>query len=324
MCVVSLLERSSAVKKSEMDLVVGGSILLSLLILIGGVLWLKDLKVTRKLVNYTVLFPNIGTLQMGDPVTVEGVKKGTVGDIRLKNDSVAVTIKLDKDITLTDSAKITVQNIGLLGERMIGIQLSSQGTPHKPTPKGAKPRYIPGYFDPGIGEAMGMVGTVLGDVQVLVADLAEIVDQTVGDTAFVGLFKDILGRLDRVTLLAESIIDDNKGDIEQAIANIHQVSVELQQIVERNRDGIDQIVQDGSHLTTEALAITDGLDSVLVSMRTMLTSIENGEGSLGMLIEDETFFSDLKESIANVDTLVSDVKKNGLKLRVKLGFKKSK
>ncbi len=311
-------------KKSEMDLIVGGSILISLLILIGGVLWLKDLKVTQSLVNYTVLFPNIGTLQMGDPVTVEGVKKGSVGGIRLQGDSVAVTIRLDKSIPLTDSSHIVVRNIGLLGERMIGIDLSSKGSRYKPTSKGSTPQHIHGSFDPGIGEAMGMVGTVLGDVQVLVGEMAEIVDQTVGDTAFVGVFQDILGRLDRVTVLAESMLQDNKGDIENAIDNLHTVSVELQDVVEKNREGIDAIVQNGSDLTTEALAITDGLDSVLVSMRTMLTSIENGEGSLGMLIEDETFYRDLKKSIANVDTLVNEVKQDGLKLRVKLGFKKSR
>jgi len=60
------------VKKSSMDLVVGASILLALFILIAGVLWLKEVSITRRMVSYTVLFPNIGALQGGDGVMVNG------------------------------------------------------------------------------------------------------------------------------------------------------------------------------------------------------------------------------------------------------------
>jgi len=66
-------------------------------------------------------------------------------------------------VPLTDSSKITVQNIGLMGERMVGVQLSGKGALCKPNGKGKNgTTYINGYFDTGIAEAMGMVGTVLG------------------------------------------------------------------------------------------------------------------------------------------------------------------
>ncbi|MDD5674905.1 MAG: MlaD family protein, partial [Chitinivibrionales bacterium] len=106
-------------KKSNMELMVGGSILLAVFILIASVLWLKEISVLAKLVSYTVLFPNVSTLQPGDPVMVNGVKKGMAQEIFLRNQRVAVEIALDKSVGLTDSARITVQNIGIMGERMI-------------------------------------------------------------------------------------------------------------------------------------------------------------------------------------------------------------
>jgi len=86
-----------------MELVVGGTILIALFILIAGVLWLKSTAITSTMVNYTILFPNVGTLQLGDPVVVNGVKKGKVHSIGLCGSKVAVLIKLEKDIVLTDS-----------------------------------------------------------------------------------------------------------------------------------------------------------------------------------------------------------------------------
>ena len=65
-------------KKSNMDIIVGGSILLAIFILVFGVLWLKESLVAKQMESYTILFPNVGTLQLGDPVMTNGVTKGRV------------------------------------------------------------------------------------------------------------------------------------------------------------------------------------------------------------------------------------------------------
>lgn len=174
-------------KKSNNDLIVGGVIFISLFILISGVLWLKETSISRKSVQYTFLFPNIGSLQKGDPVMVNGVKCGLVSKIYLFKSKVAVEIKLDKNVTFTDSSTIAVQNIGLMGERMVGILLSEKGKIHTPDKKD-KINYINGSFDSGIAEAMGMLGGVLGEVLELVDTVQEIVHKTVGDTHFVDFF----------------------------------------------------------------------------------------------------------------------------------------
>ena len=310
-------------KKSNMDLVVGGSILLALFILIGSVLWLKEADVTREMVEYTVLFPNIGTLQLGDPVMVNGVKRGIASRVRLRKARVAVTMKLDKHIRLTDSSTITVQNIGLLGERMIGIQLSEAGTPYPPSTR-KDTTFIDGYFDSGIAEAMGMLGTVLSDVEALVANVEQIVNSTVGDSEFVRLFKRIALRLDTASSVAGSLVSENRHKIDRTLANIHELSEEIREVVEVNRPGVDAVVANGAELTERAVGIVEEIDSVTGSIKRIVGSIEEGEGSIGMLVEDEDFYRDLKQSVADLDTLVREVKDDGLKLRVKLGFKKSK
>ena len=196
-------------KRTNNDLIVGGVIIISLFILIAGVLWLKEVSVSRKLVSYTVLFPNIGTLQIGDPVTVNGVRRGAVSDVYLHKARVAVTIKLDKNVVFTDSSVVTVQNIGLMGERMVGIHLSEKGTPYVPDTK-KKKTYIHGYFDSGIAEAMGMLGDVLTEALSLVDTVQEIIHKTVGDTEFVEFFTTIVQRLDTVVYLVDLLLEENK------------------------------------------------------------------------------------------------------------------
>lgn len=306
-----------------MELTVGASIFIALFILIAGVMWLKEISVASKMVEYTVLFPEVGTLQKGDPVTVNGVKRGSASHISLYKAQAAVVIKLDKNVVLTDSCKITIQNIGLMGERKIGIQLSEKGTPYKPNTK-KQATYITGYFDTGIAEAMGMLGRVLLDVQSLLGILSNIIEKTVGDTDFLELFDNILARVDTITILAEDLVVKNKPDLDRTMDNLHRISADVKSLIDVNGPHISSIMENGAQLTTQALSIADNADSIAQSLKSMINAIDNGEGSIGMLLKDENFYTDLKSSLADLDTLIQDVNNNGLKLRIKLGFRKDR
>lgn len=303
-------------KKSNYELIVGGVIFISLFILISGVLWLKEVSVARKMVKYTVLFPNIGTLQEGDPLTVNGVKKGIVSKIGFYKSQVSVVLKIDSDVVFTDSSKVTVQNIGLMGERQVGILLSEKGTPYKPDTKN-NVTYIIGYFDSGIAEVMGMLGDVLNEVLALVDTVEQIIDKTVGNDEFVNFFQTIVHRIDTIVYLVDNLVEENAYEINAALDNIHTMTADLKNLVETNKSNMNNILVNGAQLTSSALVIADRIDSIVVSVNRIVSDIEAGKGSIGMLVEDEAVIQDLQKSLIALDSLVTDVNENGLKLRVK-------
>jgi phospholipid/cholesterol/gamma-HCH transport system substrate-binding protein len=310
-------------KKTNMEFMVGGFILIALFIVIAGVLWLKSSTLTRSMVEYTVLFPNIGTLSEGDPVMVNGVRKGVTGKVSLVGARVSVVMKIDKSVPLTDSSRITVQNIGLMGERMLGVQLTDRGKVLRPSTKRSI-TVINGYFDSGIAEAMGMVGTVMNDVRTLIANVATMVDSTVGDTSFYRTFRHIVHRLDTVTVLAQSLIADNRAKIDRSVSNISMVTSDIKQLLDSNKTQVNTIVSNGTQLSSRAVTIVGKVDSLTSSLQTMVSKIQHGQGSIGLLMNDEQFYRDLKKSVADLDSLVNEVQTDGLKLRLKLGFKKEK
>jgi len=310
-------------KKTNMDLIVGGSIIIALFILIAGVLWLKEVSVTRKLVSYTILFPNVGTLQVGDPVMANGVSKGSVSKIDLRGDKVSATLEIDKSITLTDSCKIVVQNVGLMGERGVGIQMSLGGKPYKPSTK-QDTTFINGYFDTGIAEAMGMLGDVLGDVQVLVKNVNSVVNTTVGDSSFIRVFETLVVRLDSISAITEEILAKNKPFINSSIKDISTVTSDLRTLINRSTPNIDTIMQNGAALTSYGITVVNRIDTLALSVQGIVDQIDSGKGSIGLLMKDEQFYKDLKSTVGDLDTLINEVQGDALKLRVKLGFGKKK
>jgi phospholipid/cholesterol/gamma-HCH transport system substrate-binding protein len=311
------------VKKTDIDLIVGASILIAVVILIAGVLWLKEVSVSRKMVDYAVLFPNVGTLQVGDPVMINGVSKGAVKQIFLRKSDVAVILELEKSVRLTDSCRISIQNIGLMGERGIGLQYSLAGAEVKPI-KAADTTFLHGSFDTGIAEAMGMLGMVLGEVQTLAGNLSSIVEQTIGDTSFISLFKVIVARLDTVTLAVQELIKDNRASIDRSIGNLQTLSGEAKLLLERNAPGIDSIVAHGEALSQRAVVIAESVDTLTRSVRAILEQLDNKESSVGKLMRDKELYHDMKKTVADLDTLVRNVQEDALKLRIKFGFGKKR
>src|SRR5688500_14892403 len=103
--------------------VVGLFVLLSVFILLFGIYFLKEATPGRKTDSYQLLFSQVSTLQDGDPVKVNGVKAGQVQSISLKDHEVLVKVSLARGIRLPKDSDVRIQNIGLMGERQIGILL---------------------------------------------------------------------------------------------------------------------------------------------------------------------------------------------------------
>jgi phospholipid/cholesterol/gamma-HCH transport system substrate-binding protein len=144
----------------------------------------------------------------------------------------------------------------------------------------------------------------------------------VGDSAFYSAFKHIVGRLDTVSRLAQTLVKDNKGKIDQSLTDVKVVTSDIRQLLDSNKAQINTMVSNGTVVTSRAVAIVGTVDTITTALQAMVRKIERGEGSVGALMKDEQFYKDLKKSVADLDSLVSDVSQDGLKLRLKFGFKK--
>ena len=307
-------------KKSRSDLFVGVVILTALVLLVGGIMWLKAFSFTQKMVDFTAVFSNIGGLQTGDPVAVNGLKRGTVSRIELYGSLVAVHFKLDSEVPFTDSAIVTVKNIGLMGERKVEISLSENGTRYLPN-QGKKVRqYIRGRFDSGIAEALGMLGDFMLDASELVDSVSSLLSATLGSPDFKDFYDRTVIRLDTIIEVADRILQNNDNKIDNIVNSLQRTTRNLDEIVAINKDGINSIVVNTDSLTDRAANLMLDLDSLLDDLRSITGKMDTGSGTIAKLVNDSTTIDELMETVAKLDTLINEVQDYGLKLRIKLGF----
>jgi len=82
------------------------------------------------MVRYQALFSEAGGLATGNPVTVSGMKVGTVSDVKLRHGDALVTFAMKGNILLGSDTTAHIRTGSLLGERMLTLESAGTGTMH--------------------------------------------------------------------------------------------------------------------------------------------------------------------------------------------------
>jgi phospholipid/cholesterol/gamma-HCH transport system substrate-binding protein len=288
---------------------VGLTVLVALAILVWGVTWLKEFTFARKVEVWHVSFEQTGGLGTADQVQVNGIRKGTVQSMSLVGDHVLVDLALSNDIRLTTDSRVAIRSVGLMGERVIAIDLKSTGAPY------AAKDTIPGVYEKGLSEVMSDLGSTMGSVTKIAEQLSEVVD-----------------------------VMDKSGNLTAAIKNFRDTSQELKLTVQENRASLKSAITDFSAaartargLTTDREAqlrhtleqfsqaaenmnrLSTRLDSLRSSIQTVTSRVERGQGTLGKLVNDDKLYTELHSSVQAFKALVEDIKANPKKY-IKIGI----
>jgi phospholipid/cholesterol/gamma-HCH transport system substrate-binding protein len=138
--------------------------------------------------------------------------------------------------------------------------------------------------------------------------------KNIGDT--MGEFKGIIG-------------ENEKVNIKQSIENIQVASKDFRNILVKNKDDVKRIMSSTAVITNKMETIVkdveqgkgtlgllvkddklynDAKDTV-TSLKSITTDIEQGKGTLGMLAKDGTLYVEVKETFANFKEITDGIKK---------------
>ncbi|GAC55905.1 Mce family protein [Gordonia hirsuta DSM 44140 = NBRC 16056] len=107
---------------------------ISIIVVLLAVVGFSELGIGKT--NYTAKFTNAGGIRPGDKVRVAGIDKGEVTDTKLTGDRVTVSMRVDKDVKVTDDGLAVIKMSTMLGQRFVEV---SVGDGEKPAPDGVIP-----------------------------------------------------------------------------------------------------------------------------------------------------------------------------------------
>lgn len=282
------------------EIQVGITVLAALGITLWGVTWLKEMSLSRKVRQWHVTFPQTGGLATSDEVQVNGLRKGNVADLHLAGDHVIVDLDLASDIVITRASTVAVRNVGLMGEKVVAVDLIMGG------PAYTERDTITGVFEKGIPEVMAEVGGTIDR-------LNSLTDQMLRVASALERNDNLDATMDNVRKTSEELrlaVTENRRAMRETIANLDAVSRTAKTLTTDREAQIGRTIDSFERSVSEVERLTARLDSLRATVQTISGRVERGDGSLGKLVNDPVLYDDAKASVAELKALIADIKKN--------------
>jgi phospholipid/cholesterol/gamma-HCH transport system substrate-binding protein len=289
------------------EVVVGAIVTIAILVFIFGTMWLSGRSVgSDNLVR--IQFANVSGLKRASPVRVSGVSVGRVERIEFVDvGKVLVTASLPTKIRARVDAEAKIVSVTLVGDYAVDFD---PGRASEILPPG---KVILGTQDLGLsGRAMELsdrADSILIGAQAIVnKQTAEQLRSTL--TALEGTLK----AAERTMSIYADSTRGPTAELTKTMASFRQLSTRLDSTLahpalSRTLNRTDTLTGNLAAMTAQLTATGERLDS-------LLAAVNRGQGTLGKLATDSSFYYDLRDLSHSMKGLLDELKKNPGKVGV--------
>lgn len=252
--------------------IIGGLALFVLAIFIIG----KQQNLFNPVFKLSATFRNVSGLQVGNNVRFSGINIGTVDNINIINDStvlVEMLVKKDVQPFIKSDCRVAIGSEGIIGNRLIAI---SSGSPDAPIAKDGE--LLSSKEPVEVDAIIASLNTSSVNVEDITQELAEIMTN-------INSGEGALGRLIQDPTIAENI--------SQTIGNFKKSSEGLDETIELTKENVFAFMESLQKTAAKTEVASNELGEIMVK-------INNGQGPLGMLIQDTTTASNISKTILNL------------------------
>ena len=322
------------------ELTVGSTIIAAILVVAVGTLWLQGTNWGRAATYVEVLVLDVGQLTAGNPVKLRGVSIGRVASITVDPGGDVVRLGLEVegafDLGTAVSAGVIIAPQSLFGDWQAEIvrrarfpQFTYFDVPA--ADQGRDTLVVGGYAIPDISrltaaadeisqnlsvltdrfdrafneQTVDQLRSVIANLEAVSSEIRNLITQQA--SIFVDVSADVARAADEISQASAQAnltfreVDDllDRGDVDSILVSVRSASANIDRVaaqVNRSVAGLDQTVAKA--------------DSTFGSVQRLASRMESGQGALGRLLVDSTLAVRAESAMAQLDSLLADIKAN--------------
>lgn len=304
---------------------VGIATVIAVSILVAGIIWGKGGGIGVDNRTVTIIFANASGLDVGAPVTFNGVRKGTVTAIDALPDGARVTAVVQRSVPLRSDAGAVLAMQELTGGKKVALITGKASTPlpDDGTIHGAVAGDLTAVLAQ-VDELGATVKTVLARVDTAVGALVAIV----GTPEFRDQVRSTMANLESGSAAARDIAVNNKQAIGHILANVDQTVGELRTMVRETKPAVDRLLASAEGIGTDGRALLQQLsgtlgraDSLVANINGVASDLRTGKGLASRLLYDPAFGAQIDSTIKAVRSLIRNIDRRGVNLNIGFGGK---
>ncbi len=304
--------------KRKKEITIGLVVIVAIGLLVVGLNYLKGINIFSQPTVYYGVYERINGLEESNPIMINGYKIGQVRDIKILNDGsgrLLVTMMVDKEISIPKDTKALLKSGDLLGSMQVHFLLGDSsvlavsGDTLSPEVEGDLVDEVNAQLKPIKMKAESLISSVDSVIRVI-----EVILNAESQQNLIESFKGInnaIASLERTSFRVDTLVAEQRIKINSIFTNIDNLSSTLS----ANTEELDNIIKNFSQIS-DTLAKADiattvlNANAALVEVQQITEKINNGEGSLGMLINNPDLYKKLESASNNLDLLVEDLRVN--------------
>ena len=291
------------------ELKIGFFAIISIIALVFGVNYLKGINILNDNRDFYAVYENIGGLQVGSPVLVNGYKVGMVSNIDLlteQNQNLLVTISLDKEFDMPTNTVCKIVNKDLMGTKGIALVLGD------------------GDELVSIGDTLlsGIEGSLQDEVNAQILPLKNKAEQ-------------LIGSMDSVMMIVTAVLNkDTRENLRNSLQSLDKTfelmsltMIKVDSMVDLNDERIAKVISNLASITSNLESSNGEIKTILINFASISDSlaksniattlrnvseitakINNGEGSIGLLLKDDKIYANFEKSTRELAALLEDIK----------------
>lgn len=284
---------------------IGILFIVSLALFYWGINFLKGTNVFLGVANYFVLYENTSGLQVSHPVYINGVRVGRVKSISLLqeyHDKILVTLEIENQINIPEYSQAKLEDISILGGKKITLLLSSSQN----------------FLENG--DTLSPV--IDKSISQFIVDKALPTLEHFDSTLF--FFNKILsgfqdGGTEANRLLKRSNIGVEKGMLfldtlrKKIVPILIQMDNTINSLESTKREADSMLIYSKTLIKSinakEVGRLINNLNTTNENIQDLINKIGNN-GSLGKLIQEDSLYQNLNNTIHSLNTLLKDLEQN--------------
>jgi len=318
------------------DLIVGLTVIVTIVALITSVLWVRQSDPTRRRQRVVARFHDVGNARVGNAAVIRGVRAGRIQSIELGDDgAVLVHLSLNRGTQLPPDPVVLLNESSLFGEWQATIMeraaLPRDETVQQQIESNSGNGEMPGATLPDIAKLTAVAGQIAGDVAAVAGRVEVAFDASAAtelrssirnfatlSTALATTVRDhatdldtlsthlrdavrTLNRTARTTALIADRVDSSmtQGELRKLLVDLGSAAAEL-------RSATTTI----NSMSTQLAGTQGRLDRFLANGDSVVAKINGGQGSLGRLVNDSSLYVGGDSLVTALRALVADFQAN--------------
>ena len=285
--------------------------ILSILVFIFGYKYLKGTGIFSSSKTIYAEYDNVQGLTPASYVQLKGFTVGTVNAIELSKEhrgKVKLTLFINKDLNVPIDSKATIVSLDLLGTKAVNIELGASTTMMKDN------EMIVGNIELGTIESLGAsAAPVMDNAKKTLASLETTV-QNINNILDVNTQNNLKSSIANLNNTMKDFsqfaneLNTQRTKISGLLDNLNAFSVNLN----KNNNTINNVLKNAETTTSNMSKVNlettvNELKATLGDLQTTLKKVNNGNGSLALLMNDDKLYKNLKNTLETTNNLMYDI-----------------